>query len=656
MNWQHPLRLGSDEATDNAAYGDFNKEDSIQINVLIREVFQNLVDAEKTPDAKCKKVKIKILRPEDGLDVSFIEELLSSHEARLNASPQSENKSIDFKNVLIIQEENFKGLTGPIHNDQDSITAEEKKTNHFRHFFFTKGLTFKTGSANGRANRGKITYYNASEYKTVFAISKRFDSEPGTVLFGTTEFPSAYVLDGQRFKFKSFYGDVSDPDSPRGTTEPSEIAKFTKAFGLSERKSFGTTWIIPNVDEALFTAEEFLPHLCDEFFSVFIKDGFELDYRGTLVNRDSFKSIVDKYDGKLTVDDVNFFDECITTPDVQICHQVPDGWISIPYGEKKDLGMGDDVVLSQRQKLNAGEIISFKFPIEISNRNNEVFTRNLKVFLKEAANSSSLSIRFMRGDLSIKKEPKASPIPRGLDVLVLADDEMIGEVLALAEDAAHEEFNTKENPKLETELETLGPGYLASDGRQNLFGAIRYAAFQAAINLIDAEAVDHEFFGSIFSVPSNDIGAFDDDDVDEEEIDEEEVDDEEVDDEEVDGEEIDEIIRNVQLLSVNDAPGGLSIKDIGVEVASYPISFKAELAFMISAGNPFAAYSKEYDFDLSDNEVFSIVGNKAEVISANANQLEARILEEGGSILLQGFGASRVDIRLNIDDQEAAND
>ena len=52
MNWDHPQRLGNDEATDNPAYGDFNKEDSVQVNVLIRELFQNLVDSEKIPDEK----------------------------------------------------------------------------------------------------------------------------------------------------------------------------------------------------------------------------------------------------------------------------------------------------------------------------------------------------------------------------------------------------------------------------------------------------------------------------------------------------------------------------------------------------------------------------------------------------------------------------
>ena len=180
---------------------------------------------------------------------------------------------------------------------------------------------------------------------------------------------------------------------------------------MSERESFGTTWIIPNVDEALFAAEEFLPHLCDEFFSVFIKDGFELDYRGTLVNSDTFKSIVDKYDGKLTVDDVNFFNDCITTPEVQICHQVPSGWISQPYSEKKDLGMGEDVVHSLRQKLGSGETISFKFPIEISSKNNEEFTRYLKVFLKKAASSSSSSIRFMREIFLSKKSPRPARFP-----------------------------------------------------------------------------------------------------------------------------------------------------------------------------------------------------------------------------------------------------
>ena len=175
MNWDHPQRLGSDKATDNPAYGDFNKEDSVQINVFIRELFQNLVDAEKIPDEKkTKKVKIRILRPEDGLDVSFIEELLSSHEARLNASPLTE-ESRSTSRTLIIEEENFKGLRG------QSITKKthfyrEKKTNHFRHFFLPKSyLQKEKPMAEQIGGKSRTTMPEYSQYSQ-FQVDTQLDT------------------------------------------------------------------------------------------------------------------------------------------------------------------------------------------------------------------------------------------------------------------------------------------------------------------------------------------------------------------------------------------------------------------------------------------------------------------------------------------------
>ena len=94
-------------------------------------------------------------------------------------------------------------------------------------------------------------------------------------------------------------------------------------------------------------------------------------------------------------------------------------------------------------------------------------------------------------------------------------------------------------------------------------------------------------------------------------LDPDEADDDENEDEDNDTDDVNDPISSIQLLSVDDAPSGISIKDSGAGVASYPISFSAELAYMVTAGNPFAAYSKEYDFDLSDNEVFSINETKA---------------------------------------------
>ena len=169
---------------------------------------------------------------------------------------------------------------------------------------------------------------------------------------------------------------------------------------------------------------------------------------------------------------------------------------------------------------------------------------------------------------------------------------------------------------------------------------MRYAAFQAASSLVDAEKIDHDFYGDIFSIPSMDPNVFDDD----EEQDKEENDD----DQDTDDDETEEIIRNVEVLQVNDIPGGLKISDNDVGMP-YPIQFTANLAFMVSSGDAFKAYSKDYDFDLGDREGITFITDGAKIIYAESNLLRVEISEPGGSVSLTGFGSSRIDTRIKID-------
>ena len=127
---------------------------------FIRELLQNVLDNRLTPETAAK-VDIRILKLQDEKALNQYRNILSDIEPHLRKAEKGYIGDL-FKSprLLVIKEEGTTGFSGEYKDsDADSDWAN---------FFFGAAKEVKSGSKNGRAGQGKISYYMLSKARSLF--------------------------------------------------------------------------------------------------------------------------------------------------------------------------------------------------------------------------------------------------------------------------------------------------------------------------------------------------------------------------------------------------------------------------------------------------------------------------------------------------------
>ena len=456
MKWRHnkrPRGLGR-KAT--SVYHEFD-EQFFDISILVREVFQNLIDAPKVDrgESKPPSVTFKLLSAdEDEFDAAYFDEGFSEHPERLRASLGDNYRTVPtkVKNLLVFEEEGFRGLLGPLNDDEDS-RDEDRPGHYFRNFFFTQGIKAKRGSSMGRTNKGKITYYAASEYLTVFALTRRHGDNPELALFGKTEFFNDYSIGDEPNRERYFSTSLMHSDGNPSSDE-SECRGFADAAGLENFDQYGTSWVIPNVDETYLSPENFIPVLLEEFFEPIIGSRLIVNYRGVKISSTTLSDVFGRYPPEnLTREQLKFYETCLIMskiPDEKEFFKIENSnWL--PQKGTPNLGLDDSQVQALSKRANNHELLAFKVPINIFPKDRDPKIAELEVFLQKKTNTSkSGAIKFIRSGLIITKEPRGGiPGSSEYEILILATDDLLCDFLANAEDSSHSRFSN--NHKIERE-------------------------------------------------------------------------------------------------------------------------------------------------------------------------------------------------------------
>ena len=376
----------------------------------------------------------------------------SGHRERLIASLDDHDRKVPdrVKNLLVFEEEGFMGLQGPLDDDEDS-PDEERHGHHFRNFFFTQGIEAKRGSSLGRTNKGKITYYAASEYLTVFALTRRYGENPELALFGKTEFFKDYSIGPARYSSTSLMHSEGKPSS-----DESECREFADAAGLENFNQYGTSWVIPNVDENYLSLESFIPILLKEFFAPIMEGKLIVNYRGEKISSTTLSDVFDRYQPEnLTREQLDFYELCLTMSNVNDERDFvkddgeEEGFLKIEDSNwwsksgESNFGLDDNQVQALSKKVNKHETLAFKVPINIFPKDRDQEIAELQVFLKKKADATkSGDIKFIRSSLIITKEPQRHIFGGNeYEILVLATDGRLCDFLANAEDPSHNTFS-----------------------------------------------------------------------------------------------------------------------------------------------------------------------------------------------------------------------
>ncbi|NLO02894.1 MAG: hypothetical protein GX126_11375 [Bacteroidales bacterium] len=269
--------------------------------------------------------------------------------------------------------------------------------------------------------------------------------------------------------------------------------------------------------------------------------------------------------------------------------------------------------------FNRGGRVGFKVPVKVQLINENPKIAWFRIFFEMDKNLNEPDCHFIRDGITIVgvRPPKK----RDIRVVIIADDPLLSKLLGDAENPAHTEWS-KDSPK-------FAGKYVDGD---------KVIAF--VVNSTDrllswlnkpSEELDEDVFSDVFPMPEKDDHG------------------------EAGGNKKNHRAINPMplipegskpaLLNVTKITGGVKITD-NPAVKEIPDFFRVELAYLRPFGNPLNNYN-ELDFDLAKDTIGISIEN-AEIIAAERNQLEFRIIDRNFIVRITGFDMKRdLFVRIN---------
>ena len=426
----HFRELSRGEGTkENDRYGAFATEDKDIVDTFAREFCQNLKDA--TRDGEIGRVSFRILETKD-YDYKYLQKIISPLETPL------EVKLSDLSSrILVIEEEGTSGLGG-------SINIDDANSDH-NNFWLNSGRRIGKGKIanvkkSGSAGKGNITYFLASETKTVLAYTNREDAKSHQeYVMGKCELRTGWEekKGGNiiRRNYEGFYCDQSKDGDNIPLDGSGEIDAFFKAFDLKRGKGeLGTSFVIPFLKES-FTEEEILKSVVREYFFLILKGEIEISVCGETIDRNSIEDIANKYltEGKEYRD---FLMEVETLPTSEKI-EVDNTW----FENLTDDSFNDVALLeAAKKRFSENKLICTKVPIEITRQDNSKHQGFFSFYCKKGSNKEDS--RIMRSGIPITQEPyRASKVNVPFFSLLYIDADEVGSFCKAAETPNHIRFD-----------------------------------------------------------------------------------------------------------------------------------------------------------------------------------------------------------------------
>ena len=205
---------GRDLSEDNFAH-----EERSNLELLMREILQNPLDARSSENAGAIKVNIRVLKPGE-FDAAYLSKLLpDEYIERLFASGAESPPDLEAASVLVLEDYGTTGLQGEWQNPN-----ADGPTENWNAFWFREGEGAKSATgSNGRAGQGKITYYRIGGTRAVFGLTVRA-SDGKKLLMGRGAFRRVYPFAGQKFLRHSFW--CTGEDIPLPLSEENALQQY----------------------------------------------------------------------------------------------------------------------------------------------------------------------------------------------------------------------------------------------------------------------------------------------------------------------------------------------------------------------------------------------------------------------------------------------
>lgn len=633
-SWDY-IRPGFGRSGRSLSENNFAKERRDWLSILLREILQNALDARLSPAAPVTvSLRSQTLT---GEGARLINELLpSSHLDRFKLSvPHLNNKVAEIESCLVVEDFGTSGLTGALDNpDLDG------KGENWNAFWFREGEGGKeTGSGNGGAGQGKITYFSTSQIRTLFAYTVRHN-DGSSALFGASSFLRDYIYEGQKWKRDAYWGLWKGKDLARmalPVQDEAYISACRENLGIRRMAGQpGVTLMIPSPKS--FDALSALRITIAEFFVPIRRGDLVVLLDGFKVDQASISSLATSH---LSDEDARKLHTCTTAGYRGFVEQAIAKSAAGSLFHSKPIESASQLVasvfdeqqlLEMRNAIQAEESIAVRFPVTVKPRTGATLQCHFDVHLQCPFELDQPEQAVVRKDLLIGEEPfgggKLRQRARGL---TLVTDDALSRLLLTAEEATHLRWNTR--------LPRLDEYY---KGGAAVVAIVRNAMVKLLEILTGGEQKkDYKLLARYFSAPGTDVPDTDKGK------------------RSPKGKRIPPIKvipppgpRLLILEALNDGCRVRPAKAGVLEARELPFNVSIEFAYEGLDRDAFAEYDP-LDFDLADASI-SVKAEGCEVTSRTLNLLEVSVTATDFLLTVNGFDRN-LRLRMRLTYQGASN-
>jgi len=426
MKWnfiKYPLGMTIRDST----AGEFFSVDAIDKSAqgLIREGIQNSMDARIE---KGKPLRIRIFLGQiDNPDSAkmWFEGAWLHYDA--DDKLESKPKPNDPISYLVFEDFGTTGLQG---NTEQTRDLGSKIKNPFFYFFRAEGRSGKGEQDRGRWGVGKHVFAQTSRVKTFWGFTVRNDDKK-KLLMGRSILRSRLV-DDDFYSPDGYFGQENTNDLTLPLSDPKILNQFSIDFNLARKDEPGLSVVVPYIDEEI-ALENIQSAVTEEYFYPIVKGDLEVIIETTneslQINSATFLEISN---GRLPILDIvrksleNLDrDLFILNP----CNSQKPSW----YREL----IPADMLINMREKYQKGEILALQPSLTIRPKFGEEKNAFFRVFIKQDKDESGKVI-FIRKGLIISRVK--APQTRGVQSLVVIEDEPLAKLLGDSENPAHTEW------------------------------------------------------------------------------------------------------------------------------------------------------------------------------------------------------------------------
>lgn len=631
------IRPGLGRTGRSLSENNFAKERRDWLSILLREVFQNALDA-KIDSANGVEVTLQH-KHLSAQAAHFMSELIpAQHIERFNKSVPhlKQTASAAVTSCLVVEDFGTSGLTGDLDNPERDGSGQ-----NWNAFWFREGEGGKEhGSGNGGAGQGKITYFSTSGIRTIFGYTVRH-GQMDEALFGASSFLRDYEYGVQKWKRDAYWGvwDGSPPDELVMPVQTGDvISKVRQHLGLQRTSEHpGLSLIIPS-PKAIDTAQAIRITIAEFFVPI---------YRGDLVvTIDNIRieraSIVALADSHLTDAQARALHTCTTKGYrdflVQAIDKSTKGEVVVAKlvtaaNQLTEANFDVDALEKMREAYQGEGSVAVRFPVAVKPRSGPEIICHFDVHLFCPFNLDQPEQAVIRRDLLIGEEPigggKLRLRARGL---TLVNDRELSKLLLSAEEATHLRWNTK--------LPRLSEYYKAGD---TVVAIVRNAMVKFLDVLTEGDQKrDFKLLAKYFSAPGNTPAV-------------------QTKGEKAKGGKLPKVPGDIpppkpKLLAVDPLADGCRIRPAKADAlysAKLPLQVTAEFAYEGLDKDAFSEYDP-LDFDLKDKG-FSVNGSGFSIEEQALNELSFLVETPDFVLTVTGFDHNlRLRMRLNYEEAKDA--